>query len=174
MAPSPADIAVTNQMYRECLGALFERDYFHELYNRTIKYSRFFDYSIGLGSALSGGTGLGILANPSLAWLCGVVTTVSVLLSIAKGIWDWPGKTKFALDRVQFYEKLYFGYKTLVDDVNVAMAWNADFDKTRNALRANSVPTPPDPYPELAVATKRAIQDAIKNRTGYTKWWSWT
>jgi hypothetical protein len=173
MAASPADIAVVNQMYRECLTSLFERDYYQELYNQTIKYSRYFDYSIGLGSAMSGGTGLGILANPNLAWLCGVVTTASVLLSIAKGIWDWPGKTKFALERIQFYEKLYFGYKALVDDVNVAMAWNTNFDQTRNTLRSSSVPPTPDPYPQFSLTAKQAIQNAIKKRITYTTWWSW-
>jgi hypothetical protein len=97
-----------------------------------------------------------------------------VLLSIAKGIWDWPGQTKFALDRVQFYSKLYAGYKALVDDVNVASAWNADFDARRNALRANSLPTTPDPYPELNRKTQKDIQNAIKSRVDYKKWWSWT
>ena len=174
MTASPADLAAINQMYRECLAALFGRDYYQKLYNNTIWYSRVFDYSIGLGSAMSGGTGLGILANPNLAWLCGIITTASVLLSIAKGVWDWPGKTKFAMDRVQFYEKLYFDYKALVDDVNAAFEWNADFKARRESLRANSLPKPPDPYPELDEETKRVIQNAIKNRLDYKKWWSWT
>src|SRR5262245_35130657 len=120
MPTDPATITVVNQTYRECLDVLFERDYYQTLYEKTIRRSRVFDYSIGLGSAMSGGTGLGILADPNFAWVCGPVTTISVLLSIAKGIWDWPGQTKFTLERVQFYETLYQGYKSLVDDLDAA------------------------------------------------------
>lgn len=168
-----ADVEVVNQAYRECLDALYERDYYQELYNRTIRYARIFDYSIGLGSAMSGGTGLGILADAKFAWVCAVLTTVSVLLSIAKGIWDWPGKTKFALERVQFYGGVYSGYRYLIDDVNVAKQWNADFAKRRNDLRQNSTASTPDPYSQLSENARRSIQDAIKKRVSYTNWWEW-
>jgi hypothetical protein len=168
-----ADAEVVTQAYRECLDALFNRDYYQELYNRTIRYARIFDYSIGLGSAMSGGTGLGILADPKFAWVCGIVTTVSVLLSIAKGIWDWPGKTKFTLERVQFYNGIYLGYRHLIDDINAAKQWNDDFAKRRNDLRQNSMPTTPDPFPQLSKNAQRSIQNSIKEQVNYTKWWEW-
>jgi hypothetical protein len=164
---------VVNQVYKECLDALFQRDYYRELYNRTIRYARVFDYSIGLGSAMSGGSGLGILADPKFAWLCGIITTVSVLLSIAKGVWDWPGKTKFALERVQFFDETYSGYRRLIDDINANKQWNADFANKRNNLRQNSTPATPDPYPQLSINTQRSIQNAIKKRVKYAEWWQW-
>ena len=169
----PATVAVVNQTYRECLKVLFQRDYYQAFYDRTIKYSRAFDYSIGLGSAMSGGTGLGILADPRFAWVCGIMTTVSVLLSIAKGVWDWPGQLKFGLDRVQFYSGLHARYESLVDDINVACQWTNDFEKRRNELRSESGLSVADPYPQLDMAAKRAIQDAIKARVPYTTWWEW-
>ena len=178
VVPATAEVAATNtevvnQAYRECLSAVYERDYYQALHNRTIQYARVYDYSIGLGSAVSGGSGLGILADPKFAWLCGIVTTVSVLLSIAKGVWDWPGKTKFALERVQFYDRLYSGYRRLVDDINAAKQWNADFAKRRNDLRDGSPPSTPDPYPQLSEGARRIIQDSIKKRMNYTSWWQW-
>jgi hypothetical protein len=122
---------------------------------------------------MSGGTGLGILGDAKFAWLCGTVTTVSVLLSIAKGVWDWPGKTKFALERVQFYDGVYSGYRYLVDDVNAAKQWNADFATRRNDLRKNSKPSTPDPYSKLGQNAQRSIQNRIKNRVQYANWWEW-
>jgi hypothetical protein len=168
--PGPA----INQMYRECLAALFKRDYYQEMYNRTIRYAKVFDYSIGLGSAASGGTGLGILANPQFGWLCGAMTTVSVVLSIAKGVWDWSGKSKFALDRTYFYSKLYAGYNLLVDDVNAHREWNKSFSERRDALRGASLPDSPDPYPEMELQVRKQIQDNIKAKLDYRKWWMWT
>ena len=173
MAIDQTTVVVVNQLYRERLGLLYERDYYLELYKRTIRYARVFDYSIGLGSAMSGGTGLGILADPKFAWICGIITTISILLSIAKGIWDWPGKTKFALDRIQFYDAAHSGYKSLTDDVNAAQQWNADFASRRNTLRQSSAPTTPDPYPQLSLKKKRSIQNAIKERVSYNTWWEW-
>lgn len=167
-----AELEALNQTYRECLDALYDRDYYRELYDRTIRYAKAFDYSIGLGSAMSGGTGLGILADPKFAWLCGIVTTVSVLLSIAKGVWDWPGKTKFALDRVQFFDERYSDYRQLVDDVNATKQWNADFADRRNSLRQHR-PATPDPYPQLSEKARRSIQNSIRKRVNYGTWWGW-
>lgn len=173
-AAAPGPGPAINQMYRECLAALFKRDYYQEMYNKTIRYAKVFDYSIGLGSAASGGTGLGILANPQFGWLCAAMTTVSVFLSIAKGVWDWSGKSKFALDRTYFYSKLYTGYSSLVDDVNANREWNKSFSDRRDALRTASHPDAPDPYPELDVQVRRQIQDGIKSKVDYRKWWMWT
>jgi|SRR3954451_18602163 hypothetical protein len=171
--PSPGAVATVNQMYREYLNAQFQKGYYQELYGRTIKYSRVFDYSIGLGSAMSGGSGLGILASPNFAWICAGMTTVSVLLSIAKGVWDWPAKSKFGLDRVQFYDNLCAGYRSLVDDVNAQQDWTDEFARRRNGLRANSTPGAPDPYPQLSEKTKRSVQNGVKARIPYQSWWEW-
>lgn len=165
--------AALNQTYRECLKARFNRNYYQFLYNRTIRYAKSFDYLIGLGSAASGGTGLGILATPSFAWVCGPITTISVLLSVAKGVWDWAGKAKFSLDRMQFYDKLSTDYQSLVDDVDAAQQWTADFAQRRDALRENSNPGTPDPYPELSEKLRRTIQSQVKTQISYKQWWEW-
>jgi hypothetical protein len=164
---------VVNQMYRECLDLGYRRDYYQEVYSRTVKYAKMFDYSIGLGSAATGGTGLGILASSAFAWVCAIITTVSVFLSIAKGVWDWSGKLKFALDRTQFYEKIYDDYRALVDDVSAEGAWNAKFAERRVALRGSRIPSPPDPYPQLSLEVRRAIQNRLKAELQYHKWWMW-
>lgn len=162
-----------NQTYREFLNASFQRNYYQTLYSRTIRYAKSFDYLIGLGSAASGGTGLGILANPSFAWVCGPITTISVFLSVAKGVWDWAGKSKFSLDRVQFYDKLSSDYRSLIDDVNAAQEWNTNFSQKRDALRQNSNPGTPDPYPQLSDKVKRKIQVGVKAQIPYRQWWEW-
>jgi hypothetical protein len=164
---------VVNQAYREGLGALFSRDYYKAVYSKTIQYSKVFDYSIGLGSAMSGGSGLGILANPNFAWVCAILTTISVLLSVAKGVWDWPGKAKFALERVQFYDECYSGYQSLIDDINVAKEWTLEIAKRRIDLRQKNTSSTPDPYPELSKKAQREIQNSIKSRINYTSWWDW-
>jgi hypothetical protein len=169
----PDDIVVINQTYREGLGARFDRDYYQTVYSSTIGYSRVFDYSIGLGSAVSGGSGLGILANPNFAWICGIVTTASVLLSVAKGVWDWPGKSKFALERVQFFDSVWSNYETLINDLNAEKAWNSDFAKRRNELRKNSKPSNADPYPLLSESARRSIQNRVKDQVAYKSWWNW-
>jgi hypothetical protein len=173
-AAGPGPAPAVNQMYKECLVIAFRREYYQELYNRTIKYSKVFDYSIGLGSAASGGTGLGILADPRFGWVCALMTTVSVFLSVAKGVWDWSGKSKFALDRAHFYGKLYADYKALVDDVDAARQWSQSFAERRNALRSASTPEAPDPYPELSEKVKRKVQERVKTRIDYRRWWLWT
>jgi hypothetical protein len=162
------------QLHNECLNAMFREGYYKKLHASTVRYAKIFDFSIALGSAASGGTGLGILADPRFGWICGVVTTISVLLSVAKGVWGWDAKTKFALERVQFYSDLGSKYMALVDDVNAAAAWNPEFQARRAALRANGAPTTPDSYPELSKQTQQEVQDAIKASVPYTTWWGWS
>jgi hypothetical protein len=169
--PPPDAQTVVRQVHEECLGALYSRDYYRAFHSNTTKYAKSFDFAIALGSAVSGGTGLGILANPAFGWVCGSVTTLSVLLSVAKGVYDWPGKTKFAIDRIQFYENLYSKYRALVDDIGAAREWNSDFAARREALRDRANPDAPDPYGELSGAQRGTIQNAIKARINYKDWW---
>lgn len=172
MAAAPAPPQV-KQLHRECLEAFFREDYYKRLHANTVRYAKIFDFSIALGSAASGGSGLGILADPRFGWLCGLVTTASVLLSVAKGVWGWDAKTKFALERVQFYSDLDSKYMALVDDLNAAGAWSAEFEARRIQLRERSSPTTPDPYPELSKQKQDEIQAAIKDKVQYKTWWGW-
>jgi hypothetical protein len=162
-----------NQVYREYLTILFRQKYYNELYGRTVWWSKILDYLISVGSAASGGTGLGILATPAFAWACGPLTTISFFLGIAKANWGWADKSKFALDRVAFYDKLSGGYQSLVDDIDAARAWTEDFSNTRNALRQNATPSQPDPYRELRDKVKAKVQDSVQHQVQYKQWWEW-
>jgi hypothetical protein len=158
----------------EYLNALFHENYYKRLHVRTVTYAKAFDFTIALGSAASGGTGLGILADPRFGWLCAIVTTVSVLLSVAKGVWGWDQKTKFALERVQFYSDLNSKYMMLVDDLNAARTWRPDFETRRNEIRQKAMPPTIDPYGELPEKMKLAIQTSIKQTIPYKEWWGWS
>jgi hypothetical protein len=160
--------AQVNQLHNECLTALFRESYYKRLHSNTVGYAKIFDFSIALGSAASGGTGLGILADPRFGWLCGIATTFSVLLSVAKGVWGWDAKTKFALERVQFYSDLGTQYMALVDDLNAASAWNRDFEERRKALRSRSNPATPDPYSELSKKVQDQIQASVRQSVPFT------
>ena len=169
--PPPDPKTVVEQVHKECLDALFARDYYKVFHATTTRYANVFDFAIALGSALSGGTGLGILANPAFGWLCGGITSLSVLLSIAKGVYNWPGKTKFAIERVQFYGSLYGKYQALVDDMNAAREWNDKFASQREALRVSANSGTADAFGDLSMDKQRAIQQGIKARIKYKEWW---
>jgi hypothetical protein len=178
-APVPQPPPVANappqvrQLYNECLNALFRESYYKRFHSRTVSYAKFFDFTIALGSAASGGTGLGILADPRFGWICGIVTTVAVFLSVAKGVYAWDAKTRFALERVQLYSELDSKYMALVDDVNAACTWNKDFQTRREELRTMSEPKTVDPYGEMSERKRREIQESLKKIVPYTTWWGW-
>ncbi len=159
------------QIHHAYLDIIFKLMHYEVQHAHTTKYSRHFDFAIGLGAAGSGGSGLGILADPLFAVPCAVITSVSVILAIAKNHYDWHGRVKTLLEMIQFYQPLATEYEYLVHDMNHARKWEQEFDKTHRRLRETLRHAPNNPYPHLKEDELRAIQNRVKHRIPYSKWW---
>lgn len=159
------------QIYAAYLDALYAADYFSEVHRSTTAYGRLFDFAIGLGAAISGGSGLGILANPNFAWVCGTITTVSIILTAAKSAYDWPGKLKLAAQMTEKYGSLSGKYQMLIDDINYSEEFTDKFEQTFQKLRDEEASISSAPFPPLDQDKQRELQAAIKNRIHYQNWW---
>jgi hypothetical protein len=129
MPAEPTDAALVeraNQVYKAYLDAIYNLDLYRADQDRTLTWSRGWDYIIGLSAAISGGSGLGILADPRLAWLCGGITTASIFLTVAKGTYDWPGRLKFDTERISDYNKLRLEWQYLKEDLDKTRNWMDD------------------------------------------------
>jgi hypothetical protein len=67
----PSLVERVKQLRDSYLNSVYAVDYYKESNDRTTQYARHFDFAIGLGAVTSGGSGLGILGDTRLAWLCG-------------------------------------------------------------------------------------------------------
>ncbi|OJX70439.1 hypothetical protein [Magnetospirillum sp. 64-120] len=159
------------QIYTTYLDAVYATDYFSEVHRATMTYGRFFDFAIGLGAAISGGSGLGILAHPSFAWLCAVITTLSIILTVAKSSYDWPGKMKMAAEMTEKYGTLSGKYQMLIEDINYVEQYSEKFEKIFQKLREEQALISTIPSPVLGEEKQREIQAAIKKRIPYKDWW---
>lgn len=160
------------QIHVHCLNSVYATDYFKEVGRRVTRYAPHFDFAIGLGAALAGGSGLGILSNPNFAWLCGILTTASVILTVAKSSYNWPTRLNFASEMTEKYGRLSGKYLLLIDEMNYAKSFNDGFDKTYVALRNEELQFSPENYPDLSIDTQQKIQAAIKRRVPYPNWWT--
>src|ERR1700761_1591719 len=106
-----------NQIYRASLDSVYSVEFYSTLQVTTLRWVRWLDFVIGLAAAIAGGSGLGILKDPRLAWLCGCVTAASIILTVAKGVWNWPHRIQTISDRMKSYGALSARYKTVVEDI---------------------------------------------------------
>lgn len=166
-------IARVNSAYRMYLTGHFEEAYYRKRYDHLITTSQHFDFVIALGAALSGGTGLGILADARFAWVCGVVTAASVLIAAFKGGYKWPEKLKVTLEILSTLSKLNAQASNLVDDIQHRKTWNDDFEARYKKLRDEYAAVPVYPFPHWSDEKLREIQNDIKNRKEYRKFWNW-
>lgn len=160
------------QIHHAYLDALYATEYFKAVHARTTRYARHFDFAIGLGAAVSGGSGLGILGDPAFAWACGVFTTVSFILTVAKAAYDWPGKLKSAAEMVEAYGRLSGRLLALVQDMNYRRSWQDEFDAAFVKLRDEEASFSADIYPPLPATVQAEIQAGIKRRVKYNEWWT--
>jgi hypothetical protein len=160
------------QVIQDYLTTEFLREYYRDRHGKTTRYAKHFDFLIALGSAGSGGSGLGILGDPRFAWLCGIVTTVSFILSAAKSQYDWQGRVQNSLKMEEFYGPISTKYKHIIDDMNVARAWNEDFEQRYLTLREEAEHSPQDPYPSYPDKALRVIQNRVKAQIPYERWWT--
>ena len=114
---------------------------------------------------------MGILADPRFAWLCGFITTASIVLTVAKTTFDWPGRLKYATEMVEKYGRISGKYQLLIEDLNYRQVFNAELDDAFKKLREEELDFARDDYPKLKVELQEAIQDAIRKRINYGKWW---
>jgi len=159
------------QLYRSYLKCVYSTDYFKAVHHATSRFGTLFDFAIGLGAAVSGGSGLGILADPRFAWACGIITTVSIILTVAKTTYDWPGKLKFASDMVEKFGRLSGKYEILIDEIRYRRVFNQQYDETYRKLRDEEVTFSPALFPPMSIEKQREIQNAIKQRIDYKSWW---
>lgn len=170
--PSPTNYAErVQQIHGSYLKSVYATDYFKEVHRQIMQFAKHFDFAIGLGAAVSGGSGLGILRDPRFAWVCAALTTMSVVLTIAKTSYDWPGKLKSSSDLVEKYGRLSGKYQILVEDMNYRKSFGDDFDSAYKKLRDEELGFSPSLYPSLSLEKQRQIQSAIKQRIDYRAWW---
>jgi hypothetical protein len=113
------------------------------------------------------------LADPHLAWLCGVITAVSIFLTVGKTTYDWPSRLKFDTERVNDYSKLRFDLQHLKEDAETTGKWGNDLEKRFVELRRTVAQIPQSPYKQLSLVKRRNIQNEIKNGNNYKRWWLW-
>ena len=163
-----------NQLYRAYLLTSFEEEYYRERHSTSLETSNHFDLIVGLGAALSGGSGLGILANPAFAWVCGTLTSASVLAAVVKQSYRLDEKARASLERVALYGGARIEYLSLVQDVQAKKQWNEEFETRFSEMRSRFAKYSPFPYSHWDEERLRAIQNKIKNREDYEKWWKFT
>jgi hypothetical protein len=170
--PNESLVQRVNQVYRAYLNAIYELEYYRADQERTMTWSRRWDFIIGLSAAISGGSGIGVLADPRLAWLCGVIATGSVILTVGKSVYDWPGRLKVDTERINDYSRLRYDYQYLKDDVESNRVWSNQLENRFLELRKREQ-LPETPYKRLNIKIRRAIQNGVKARYDYKRWWLW-
>jgi hypothetical protein len=159
------------QFYANYLDSIYYIDYYREMNNKISEYTKHMDFLIALGGALSGGSGLGILASQWMAIPCGIVTGASIILSAAEKSYDWPGKSKKVFDYMQKYSVLYTEYRNLFEDVQASRLWNSEFERRFLASRERLDDIPLDEFPSLNLSIRERIQQEIEVRENPKSWW---
>jgi hypothetical protein len=159
------------QTYDEYLDALYAIEYYKRVYKDVRSYSRHFDFIISLSGALSGGSGLGILASPWMAIPCSIITAAAVIFTVARQTYDWPARAAFAVDMIEKNGTLSGKLKNFVQDIQVTRAWNTEFDKRFDEIRSEVSNLPADKFPELSLTVRSSIQNEIIERECPQTWW---
>jgi hypothetical protein len=159
------------QAYDTYLDSLYDIECYKRVYNDTEKYGRHFEFVIALSGALSGGSGLGILASSWMAIPCSILTAIALILSVAKQTYAWPKRASFAVDMIERNGRIAGKLKDLVQDIQAFQNWNAEFQKRFDAVRSEINTLPAYIGPELNVQIRSSIQDEIINSERPEMWW---
>ena len=168
----PNIAARVRQIHHAYLETEFQVEYYTTLRDRTSRYAKHFDFLIGLGAAGSGGSGLGILGDARFAILCGILTSVSVILAIAKSTYDWQGRIAKSTELLGYYRPIALQYNQLIDDLNYNKKLDSEYEALHLKLRADTINAPVDPYPALKEKDKKSIKKSVRNNIDRTKWWT--
>jgi hypothetical protein len=107
-----------------------------------------------------------------MAWPCGFITSAAVILTVAKGVWDWPGKLQTVSARIKDYSEVVARYRTLVEDISYQQRLLPWHNTTYVALAADDGKIPVNTFP-LSETERRTIQDRLKNQIKYHTRWQW-
>jgi hypothetical protein len=169
---SPDPGSKLKQVYKSYLTAVFRRDYYQCVRERTQWYSTHVDFVIGIGAAASGGTGFALLSRPEFAWLSPGLATATTILTIAKGAYKWPDRLGKAVELEQYYENISAKYKLLVEDIQITHTLSDEAEAVHLDLRSKSeMPTETFTYNGLSQRKARQLQNDIKQRIAYKAWW---
>ena len=169
MAETKARVAQIHDAYCD---AEFHVEYYTEYRDRTVRYSKHFDFVIGLGALGGGGSGLGILGEPMFAIPCGILTSVSVVSSIAKSNYDWQGKVSKSQELIDFFSTVATQYRYLVDDLNYRRTLDDAAIASFFKLRAELLKAPSNPYPKMNDGSISEIRSRVEARMARDQWWS--
>lgn len=162
------------QIYAGYLTSVYNADYFRCVRERTRSYSTHLDFAIGVGAAASGsaGAGVALLSRPELIFVPPIIAGAATVLSIAKGVYNWPDRFQKAMELEQYYDQVSSEFNHLVEDIQVALGLNDDLNRRYAELRSKSA-RPPHAfiYTGLSLRKQRELQDAIKARIPYKGWW---
>jgi hypothetical protein len=159
------------QIHRSYLDTEYRVDYYAFVRDRTSRFAKHLDFAIGMGALGSGGSGLGILGDPQFAWLCGILTTLSLILAVAKSNYDWPGRISKATELLEYFRSIATQYRNLIDDLNYRKTLSAEFETLHLKLRSDSLNAPADPYPSLSNKKQQKIQESTNSRINRAEWW---
>lgn len=159
------------QIHHAYLDVEFKVDYYIFIRDRTSRYAKHLDFAIGLGALASGGTGLGILGEPMFAWLCGILTTISVTVAVAKSNYDWNGRISKWTELLEHFRDIASQYKNLIDDLNYHHNLSPEYESLHLKLRAEFINAPKDPYPVLSKKLSEVIQQGVAERIDRKDWW---
>ncbi len=159
------------QIHEAYLETEFHVEYYTDYRDRTARYSKHFDFVIGLGALGGGSSGLGILGEPMFAVPCAILTSVSVIASIAKSNYDWPGKMSKSQELVDFFRGIALQYRHLVDDINYRESLDDGTTATFMQLRAEALNAPNNPYPKMKDSVVEEIQRRVEGRMDRSQWW---
>lgn len=168
MADLQARVAQIHDAYSE---TQFHVEYYTEFRDRTARYSRHFDFAIGLGALGGGGSGLGILSEPAFAFPCALLTSVSVISSIAKSNYDWQGKISKSQELIDFFSGIAIQYRHLIDDLNYRQSMDDSSVAVFLKLRAEVLKAPNNPYPKMKENVVSDIQNRVNEGVDKENWW---
>lgn len=161
-----------NQLYRRYLNSRYDEEYYKLHHGEIIRKTKVFDFWIGLGTFVTGGTGLGILADPAFAYVCGVLTTASVIASVYKHSMRLDQEAKDCLERMAFFATQRANWERLVEDLQSERDWSTDIETRYQKVVASSTGMPPFAHSLMKLEKQRELQDQIKAKVNYEKFWA--
>lgn len=162
----PVDI-----LYKEYLNSLYSKEYSNIIVEKISGRIKHSDFGITLGTAISGGTGLGILADPRFAVACGSVSALSVILSTIKAAYQWPDKYKQAIEMAQHYSGICARYRPLVHKLNREKKWSNSIGAAFKEIDEDNSKYVPLDYIKLPDERRQRIQQEIREREKPQTWW---
>jgi hypothetical protein len=162
-----------NRLYTTYLGSLYAVEYYRCVNQRNFRYSRHFEFAIALGTALSGGSGLGVFSYPQLAWVCSVFASISLILTAAKAAYDWPGRIKKVSELIEKFSKTGAKVGLLVEEVDLDQKWSKAVDERYRAILQEESEIIEGEREKLPEDVERRIQNDIRTRSRCESWWNW-